>query len=71
MRNGYKIFVRNFEGMISVVRRRPNWVENIKMGIKELGCEGLDWIHLWNMVMNLLRLMGKVGSKTALVRGIL
>lgn len=41
------------------------------MDIKELGCEGLDWIQLVNMVMNLLRPMEKVGSKTALVRGIL
>jgi hypothetical protein len=40
------------------------WVDNIKMDLREIGCEGVEWIHLaqtkgkWqalvNMVMNLL-----------------
>jgi hypothetical protein len=35
------------------------------MDIKEFAYEGLDWIHFVNMAVNL------VGSKTALVRGML
>ena len=27
-------------------RRRRKWKDNIKMGLKETGWEGVDWIHL-------------------------
>jgi hypothetical protein len=47
----------------TVVRPRRRWVDNIKMGLKEIGWDGMDWIDLaqdvdqWralvNMVMNL------------------
>jgi hypothetical protein len=43
---------------------RPRWKDNIRMGIREIGWEGVDWMHLaqdrdqwWalvNMVMSLL-----------------
>jgi hypothetical protein len=42
---------------------RPRWEDNIEMDIREVGCEGMDWINLaqdrdrWralvNAVMNL------------------
>ena len=25
---------------------RPRWENNIKMGLQELGCRGIDWIEL-------------------------
>jgi hypothetical protein len=31
------------------------WEDNIKIGLKEIACEGVDWIPLavfWNTVMN-------------------
>jgi len=51
------------EGMRSPGRPRRRWEDNIKMGLKEVGCGGMDWIELaqdrdwWrarvNAVMNL------------------
>jgi hypothetical protein len=44
-------------------RQRSRWEDNIKMDLKEIGWEGMDWMHLaqdryqwWvfvNMIMNL------------------
>jgi hypothetical protein len=41
------------------------------MDIKEFVYEGLDWIHLVDMAMNLLGQWERWVVKTALVRGIL
>jgi hypothetical protein len=30
----------------SLGRSRPRWGDNIKMDLKEIGWEGVDWIHL-------------------------
>jgi hypothetical protein len=27
-------------------RRRHRWVDNIKMDLSEIGCDGIDWIDL-------------------------
>jgi hypothetical protein len=53
---------RKSEGKRLLVRPRRGWALNIKVGIKETGCEEVDWIHLaegrgqwWvlvNMIMN-------------------
>jgi hypothetical protein len=45
IRNAYKIFVGIPEGKrpVEVPRHREN---NIEMDLKELGYEGVDWIHL-------------------------
>jgi hypothetical protein len=40
MRNAYKILVRRSE------IRRPLGDYYIKMEVKEIGCENVDWIHL-------------------------
>jgi hypothetical protein len=63
MRNTYKILVEKPEGKRSVGRSRRRWEDIIKMGLKLIGCEGVDWIHpaqgryqwraLVNMVMSL------------------
>jgi hypothetical protein len=62
-RNAYRILVGNAEGKRSLGRRRRRWVDNIKMGLREIGWDGMDWIDLaqdrdqWrtlvNAVMNL------------------
>jgi hypothetical protein len=62
-RNAYRILVGKPEGKRSVGRPRRRWVDNIKMGLREIGWDGMDsidlaqdrdqWRALGNMVMNL------------------
>jgi hypothetical protein len=62
-RNAYRILVGNPEGKRPLRRRRCRWVDNIKIDIREIGWDGIDWIELaqdrnqWralvNTVMNL------------------
>ena len=50
------------EGKRPLVRPRHKWVDNIKMDIQEVGCEGMDridvsedrdsWLSFVNSVMN-------------------
>jgi hypothetical protein len=64
MRNGYKILVEKHEGKRLLRRPRHRWDNNLKMDIREIGLEDVDWILLaqdrdqwWalvDMVMNLL-----------------
>jgi hypothetical protein len=59
----YRVLVGKPEGRIPLGRPRHRWEDNIKMDLKEVGCEGMDWIELaqdrdgWralvNAVMNL------------------
>jgi hypothetical protein len=42
MRNAYKILVRISKGRDHF----ETWVDNIKMHLLEVGCEGVYWIHL-------------------------
>jgi hypothetical protein len=62
-RNAYRILVGKPEGKRSLGRPRRRWVDNIKMDLREIGWDGMDWIELahdreqWgalvNTVMNL------------------
>jgi hypothetical protein len=62
-KNAYRILVGKPEGKRPLERPRRRWVDNIKMGLREIGCDGMDWIDLaqdrdkWralvNTVMNL------------------
>jgi hypothetical protein len=55
--------VGNPEGKRSLGRQKRSWVDNIKMDLREIGWDGMDWIELvqnrdqWralvNKVMNL------------------
>jgi hypothetical protein len=57
------ILVGKPEGKRPLGRRRRRWVGNIKMDLREIGWDGVDWIYVaqgrdqwWalvNMVMNL------------------
>jgi hypothetical protein len=63
MRNVYSIFVGKPEGKRPLGRPRRRWEDNIRMDLREIGWEGVDWIFLaqgreqWqnlvNTVMNL------------------
>jgi hypothetical protein len=62
-RNAYRILVGMPEGKRPLGRRRRKWVDNIKMDLREIRWDGMDWIDLaqnryqWralvNTVMNL------------------
>ena len=62
-RGVYRVLVGKPEGKRPLGRPRLRWEDNIKMGLQEVGCGGMDWIELaqdrdrWralvNAVMNL------------------
>jgi hypothetical protein len=62
-RNAYRTLVGKPEGKRPLGRPRRRWVDNIKMDLGEIRCDGIDWIDLaqdrdrWralvNTVMNL------------------
>jgi hypothetical protein len=55
IRNEHKILIGKLTG-----RPRHRWEDNIKMGFKEIGCEGVNWSHLaqdsvqWRIVVNMV-----------------
>jgi hypothetical protein len=63
MRNAYRILVGKPEGKRQLGRPRRMWMDNIKIDLREIGWDGVDWINVaqdrdqWralvNMVMNL------------------
>jgi hypothetical protein len=62
-RNAYRILVGKPQGKRPLGRHRRGWEDNIKMDLKEIGCDDQDWIDMawdrdqWrslvNTVMNL------------------
>jgi hypothetical protein len=62
-KNAYRILVGNPEGKRPLGRPRRRWVDNIKIDLREIRWDGMDWIDLtedrdrWrafvNAVMNL------------------
>jgi hypothetical protein len=56
--NAYRILVRMPEGKRPLGRPRRRWVENIKMDLREIGWDGIDWIDLaqdrdqWRALVN-------------------
>jgi hypothetical protein len=63
VRNAYKILVTKPEGKKPYGRPKHRWENSIRMDLREIGWEGVDWLHLaenrnqWhahtNTVMNL------------------
>jgi hypothetical protein len=57
-RNGYRILVGKPEGRRPLGRPRRRRVNNIKMDLREIGWDGVDWIALvqdrdqWKAVVN-------------------
>ena len=45
-RGVYRILVGKSEGKRPLGRSRCRWEDNIKMGLLEVGCGGIDWIEL-------------------------
>jgi hypothetical protein len=57
-RNAYRILVGNPEGKRPLRRPRRRWVDNIKMDVREIGWDSVDWIDLaqdrdqWRALVN-------------------
>jgi hypothetical protein len=43
-RNAYRILVGTPEGKRPLRRLRQRWVDNIKMNLREIGWNGMEWI---------------------------
>jgi hypothetical protein len=54
----YRIFVGNPDGKRPLGRPRRRWVDNIEMDLREIGWDGMDWIHVaqdrdqWRALVN-------------------
>jgi hypothetical protein len=46
MRNMYKILVGKPEGKRPPERPRHRWEDHIRMDLREIGWEDVEWIHL-------------------------
>ena len=45
-RNAYSVLVGKLEGKRPIVRPRRRWEDNIKMDLREVGCDSGEWIDL-------------------------
>jgi hypothetical protein len=46
LRSAFKILVGKPEGKRQIVRSRSTWEDNIKIDLREIGSETVNWIHL-------------------------
>jgi hypothetical protein len=59
-RNAYRILMGKPEGKRPLGRPRRRWVDNIKMDLREIKWDGMDWIGLaqdrdqWRALVNTL-----------------
>jgi hypothetical protein len=57
-RNPYRILVGKPEGKRPLGRLGRRWVDNIKMDLREIGWDGVDWINMaqdrdqWRALVN-------------------
>jgi hypothetical protein len=57
-RNVHRILVGNPQGKRPLGRPRHRWVDNIIMGLRKIGWDGMDWIDLaedrdqWRTLVN-------------------
>jgi hypothetical protein len=57
-RNAYRILVGKPEGKRPLGRSRRMWVDNIKMDLREIESDGVDWIDMaqdrdqWRALVN-------------------
>jgi hypothetical protein len=57
-RNAYRILVGKPEGQRPLGRPRRRWVNNIKIDLREIGWDGVNWIDLgqdsgqWGALVN-------------------
>jgi hypothetical protein len=46
VRKSYRILVGKPEGKRPLGSPRRSWDDNVNMGLRKIGLEGVDWIHL-------------------------
>jgi hypothetical protein len=46
MQNAYKILIGNPDEMRPFRKPRSRWEDNIIFDLKEVGCEGVNWVQL-------------------------
>jgi hypothetical protein len=57
-RNVYRVLVAKCQEKRPLARPRRRWEDGIKMDLREIGCGGVEWIHLvqdryrWRAVVN-------------------
>jgi hypothetical protein len=57
-RNTYRILLGKPEGKRPLGSQRRRWVDNIKMDLKEIECDSVDWMHIaqcrdrWRALVN-------------------
>jgi hypothetical protein len=57
-RNVYRVLMGKPEGKRSLERPRLRWEDGIKMDLGDIGCGGVEWMHLaqdrdrWRAVVN-------------------
>jgi hypothetical protein len=57
-RTAYRLLVGKPEGKIPLARPRRTWVDNIKMDLREVGWDGVDWTDMaqdrdqWRALVN-------------------
>jgi hypothetical protein len=57
-RDAYRILVGKSEGNRLPGRRRHRWVDSVKMDLREIGWDGVDWIDMaqdrdqWKTLVN-------------------
>jgi hypothetical protein len=62
-RNAYRILVGKPEGKRPLGRPRRRWVDNIKINLREIGWDGIDWIELaqdkdqWRALVNTVMIL--------------
>jgi hypothetical protein len=60
--NAYRILMGIPEGKSPLGRPKRRWVDNIKMGLREIGWDVMDWIDLaqnrdqWRAIVNTVML---------------
>jgi hypothetical protein len=52
MRNVYNILVAISDGKRQLGRPERRWEDNIRTGLREIGWEDVDWMHLANVRTN-------------------
>jgi hypothetical protein len=60
MINTHKILVVKPEGKRPLERPRHRWEDNIRMDLREIVREGLDWIHLAQDMVQLSAFMNTI-----------
>jgi hypothetical protein len=66
MSNAYKILVGKSEGKRPLGRHRHRWPHDIRMDLREIGWEVVDWVYLaqdrdqwWGLVNTLMSFRGQ------------